>query len=344
MIELSGRPLRNTQRDRKLFVDREDTIEMVTNTARNGGNVLLIGSRGAGKSSLLRMVSHTMEERDQSRAPVVDGRAADSTLEFLTLVRDELGAWEAMPLGKAAGALASAAGAFLESPQIIAQPTPRDTQTLLGQLRTIGRSMPGDERRVVLVDEMPSPQSAHTLFGRLRDELWELPIVWVVTADERDAGIYREPPADAFWQRVVVIPELTTDAAAELLLRRLDNTDLPRDVLNQLIARAGGNPRRLITLAHDMVLQGADMLALLERDAEVQQEIGRLSEPAKRLLAELEANGAASPSDQGLLARLGWQRSRASQVFQELEGKGLVGVFERSGTGGRPRRVYEVIR
>jgi hypothetical protein len=227
---------------------------------------------------------------------------------------------------------------------IVARPTPGDTQTLLAQLRAIGRILPEDGRRVVLVDEMPSPQSAHTLFGRLRDELWELPLVWVVTADERDAGVYHEPPADAFWQRVVMIPELAADAATELLLRRLDNTALPPEVVEQLVSTAGGNPRRLITLAHQVVVEGANMVALMEADAKVQQEIARLSEPAKRLLAELEANGAASPSDQGLLAKLGWTRSRASQVFRELENQGLVGVFERPGTGGRPRRVYEVIR
>ena len=81
---------------------------------------------------------------------------------------------------------------------------------------------------------------------------------------------------------------------------------------------------------------------LIKRDQNVQQRISDLSEPAKRLLAEVEVNGAASPSDRALLTTLGWTRSRASQVFRELEQGGLVRPLERPGTRGRPRRLYEV--
>lgn len=342
-VELSGRPLRTTRRDRALFVDREQTIEAAAKTVGNGGNVLLVGSRGSGKSSLLRMLAHTLEEsQPQPKTAIVEGRAAGSTLEFLTLVRDQVGAWGMVPLGEAAATLASAAGAFLESPQLVLRPSPGETQTLLAQLREIGRSLPENGQRVVVVDEMPSPQSAHTLFGRLRDELWELPLVWLVAADERDAGLYREPPADAFWQRTMTIPELDPDAARELLRRRLDEIHLSAATVEQLVAAAGGNPRRLITLAHEVVVEGADAATLIERDRAVQERIATLAEPAKRLLAEVEASGAASPSDQGLLTKLGWTRSRASQVFRELEKQGLVRALERPGSGGRPRRLYEV--
>jgi hypothetical protein len=232
---------------------------------------------------------------------------------------------------------------FVESPQLVLRPSPTDTQALLGQLRQLARNLPTEGQRIVLVDEMPSPQAAHTLFGRLRDELWELPLVWLVAVDERDVGLYREPPADAFWQRVVTIPELDPESAAELLRRRLDQQQLPDTALQQLVAATGGNPRRLIALAYDVVVEGADPAALIERDRDLQGRIENLPEPAKRLLAELEANGAASPSDEGLLSKLGWTRSRASQVFRELEQQGLVRALERPGERGRPRRLYEVI-
>lgn len=340
--ELSGRPLRDTRRDRALFVDREQPLRTAEKTLRNGGNVLLVGSRGSGKSSLVRMIAHQLSEEDGHPAVVVDGRAAGSTSEFLTLLRDQLGAWPTVRLSEAASTVASAFVGLANDQQLALRPSPGDTQELLSQLRELGRTLPTEEKSVVLVDEMPSPESAHTLFGRLRDELWELPLVWLVAVDERDVGLYREPPADAFWQRVVPIPALAADSAAELLRRRLDPHQLSDAVLGQLVEAAGGNPRRLIALAYDVVVEGADPSALIERDQNVQQRIGDLSEPARRLLAEVEANGAASPSDQGLLTKLGWTRSRASQVFRELEQHGLVRSLERPGTRGRPRRVYEV--
>jgi predicted transcriptional regulator len=62
------------------------------------------------------------------------------------------------------------------------------------------------------------------------------------------------------------------------------------------------------------------------------------------LLAELDAGGPAGPSDEPLLRKLQWSRSRASQVFNELEENGLVRASEKpSKSGRRPRRVYEAI-
>jgi energy-coupling factor transporter ATP-binding protein EcfA2 len=340
--ELSGRALRDTRRDRALFVDREQPLQLAEKTLRNGGNVLLVGSRGSGKSSLVRMIAHRLSDEDGRPTVVVDGRAAGSTSEFLALLRDQLGAWPTVRLSEAASTVASAFVGLANDPPFALRPSPGETQALLSQLREFGQALPAEGKSVVLVDEMPSPESAHTLFGRLRDELWELPLVWLVAVDERDVGLYREPPADAFWQRVVPIPALDADSAAELLRRRLDPDRLPDAVLTQLVEAADGNPRRLIALAYDVVVEGADPSSVIERDQDLQQRIGELAEPAKRLLAEVEANGAASPSDQALLQKLGWTRSRASQVFRELEQHGLVRPLERPGTRGRPRRLYEV--
>src|SRR5581483_1802091 len=128
--ELSGRPLRDTRRDRALFVDREQPLQLAEKTLRNGGNVLLVGSRGSGKSSLVRMIAHQLGEADERRPVVVDGRAAGSTPEFLALLRDQLGAWPAVPLGEAASAVASAVVGFANDPQLVLRPSPSETQAL----------------------------------------------------------------------------------------------------------------------------------------------------------------------------------------------------------------------
>jgi hypothetical protein len=206
------------------------------------------------------------------------------------------------------------------------------------------RARTSEEVTYVLVDEMPSAQVAHALFGRLRDELWELPLTWLVAADERDRASYTEPPADAFWRRALSLGPLTRAASIELLRRRLGGEQLPDSVLGLIADEAAGNPRRLVSLAHEVVVEQQDPEAMVERGRARRQKLETLSEPARRLLAELEAGGPASPSDQGLLKSLGWSRSRASQVFGELDHHGLVRADERPGNGGRPRRVYDLVR
>jgi energy-coupling factor transporter ATP-binding protein EcfA2 len=321
MLELSGRPLRDTRRDRELFVDREAEIQAIRAALGHGGNVLVLGARGSGKSSLLHYVGHLLEVEDARPLVAVDGRTATTAQEFLALLGERLNVVSSQDA-----------------------PWPRtETQTLLGALAQMRAALP-DEETIVLVDEMPSAEAARTLFGRLRDELWELPLTWCVTADIRDRGAYTEPPADAFWRKILELPPLTPAQSEELLRRRLEGDQPSSDVLEWIVENAGGNPRRLLSLAHDVVVDGSDPSELMTKQRERSAKVEQLSEPARRLLAELEAGGPASPSDEGLRQRLGWSRARASQVFGELLEHGLVRASTAASAGSRPRRLYEVER
>jgi hypothetical protein len=136
---------------------------------------------------------------------------------------------------------------------------------------------------------------------------------------------------------------LTPAQSEELLRRRLEG-EQPSDALEWIVENADGNPRRLLSLAHDVIVEGSDPSELMTKQREREAKEEQLSEPARRLLAELEAGGPASPSDEGLLQRLGWSRARASQVFGELLEHGLVRASTAPSAGSRPRRLYEVER
>src|SRR5207244_4139396 len=174
-------------------------------------------------------------------------------------------------------------------------------------------------RRVVLVDELPATSVGHTLFGRLRDELWQLPLTWVVAVAANEAGPLLSPPAEAFFDVILRLEPLSRAAQRAILDARAGNAG--RKIAAQIDE---GNPRRLLALAREAVAGGAQppalQRALTHRDAEV----SKLGRAASMLMAELESLGPTSASDEQLLKRLGWTRTRAVQVLRQLEEKGLV--------------------
>lgn len=337
MPDLSGRGLRSTKRDRALFVDRRGELEAARRSLEHQANVLLLGARGSGKTSFLHYLRSLLERDGPTQVVLVDGRMAGSANEFLALLRDELSASQRVPLREVVPAASS-----LGAPEFVLRPQPAQTQSLLAELEALRQALP-EGRPTVLVDELPLPAVARTIFGRLRDELWELPLTWLVAAGERDRMAYLEPPADAFFGRVITLEPFGEEESLALLRRRLGDEELPEEALRQIVAEGGGNPRRLIRLAHDVVTGGVDVRRLPKRIAVRERRLAQLSEPARRLVEELEAGGPAGPSDEGLLRRLGWKRSRASQVFAELERSGIVRSSVRPGGGTRPRKVYELV-
>lgn len=64
---------------------------------------------------------------------------------------------------------------------------------------------------------------------------------------------------------------------------------------------------------------------------------------ASMLMAELESLGANQRSDERLLSRLGWTRTRAVQVLRELEEHGMVTSSIVKAASGRPRKLYRPV-
>jgi DNA-binding MarR family transcriptional regulator len=189
---------------------------------------------------------------------------------------------------------------------------------------------------VLLIDE-PSAEIGHTLFGRLRDEVWQLPFIWVVTTDDRNRAALTRPPADAFFPVVIELDPLTYLQAAELLRNRVSN--LSDADLQTLVRIAGGSPRRLLNVARDLTINERSAQQLLEEDSRRSAILNGLGESASLLLAFLEEHGASSASDNDLLEELGWTRARATQVLNQLEDAGL--LVGRRQKGGR-RKLYEL--
>lgn len=325
-MTLSGRPLTDTAVDRRLYSHRPEH-SLLRKSAEDGLNVLLVGPRGSGKTTLLRQVLLDLREAGQP-AVFIDGKTAVDPYAFLQLIRFQLG--EAPNL-----------------PQILRERyaqalTPRpnlgEATALLDLISSMRATTQEQARTTLCIDGLPSPEVGHMLFGRLRDELWQLPFSWIVVADERERAALMQPPADAFFDRQISLRPLNQAEQIGLLKKRVKATD--RDALLPLTEASDGNPRLLLALARDALEGGEGINDMLAARAHRETIASTLSRPASMLLAELEGMGAASASDEELLRRMGWTRTRATQVFAELEGAGLVIPHEEKGPGGRPRKVY----
>jgi len=262
----------------------------------------------------------------------VDGKLATDAFSFLELIRFQLGEAPNLPQ------------ALRERYGQIFTPRPNlgRASALLDLIDSMRNPQEEDDRTTLLIDGLPSPEVAHVLFGRLRDELWQLPFNWIIAVDERERAALMEPPADAFFDRQIDLGPMTPQEQFSLLEQRVPITN--RSGLESLIDASEGNPRLLLALARDAFEGGRGIEDLLESRARREKAAARISRPASMLLAELENMGSASASDEELLKRLGWTRPRATQVFRELEESELVTSREVKGHGGRPRKVYQPSR
>ncbi len=233
-------------------------------------------------------------------------------------------------------------------------PTDRLTASLDGRdglVDELRRLSPPEGRRVVvLLDSIGTPEVVQHLFGRLRDEVWQLPLLWVVAGHRADRARYLEPPADSFFDAIIEVGELDEHEAADLLRRRAQRADQDDPAAKVLLSVAGAlaqqvtprTPRNLLAAARGVLLEAEDDPTRWVRNLYAAQaraaELGRA--PAM-LFAEVMDLGPVSASDKRLLDRLGWTRPRAAQVFKQLEEEGLVVVTGDAPDGpGRPRKLF----
>jgi hypothetical protein len=314
---LSPRPVIGSPADEDLLVT-PDGLEAAHRNVALGLNVLIEGAPGAGKTTFLYALEHELRTVGMKSVVVyVNGAAAE----------DE-------PAG-----LLAAVTAQLHQQRLIGETplgVPDKEAVLLAELQ----SAPKMERSpVVLVDGAPSPEAAYGLFGRLRDELWAAPLVWVVAVDLETAAALHRPPADAFFSATFRLGPLTREEAADLVHRRAP--ELTDHQIRSIVEAGGGSPRGLISAARRIVT--GEITADELHGATVKERMLRESLPAaaRTVLDYLVDVGPASASDERFLAEVGMSRPNVVRLFGMLENAGLVrGETLREGANRRPRKVY----
>lgn len=312
-MRFRDRPLLVDGLDAGVYLHRPDLESRLVDPILADRNVLLLGEQGSGKSTLLRKAASLLTSQGHP-AVLVNGALAEDATGLLELVDD------ALSLQQPRGAPARPA-----------------SSGLLNAARRLRRAEPV----AVLLDGLVDPEIAYDVFGRLRDELWELRHPWAVAVRPRDSGIMRTPPADAFWAALVEIPPLDAEQTERLLRLGLDEREY-RIVDRERIPIGGDHPRYVIRAAEETLAHGG-AAARIESRNELLDQASRLGRSEAMAMSELQGLGRpVSAHDPELLERLGWSRSYAQRILSHLEGNGLLrSIPERSDRSGRPRKLYE---
>ncbi len=299
---LGGRPLLDSRADMALYLPRPHVERELRAALDQGLNVALEGARGSGRTTALRALLFA------ARAPERAGREEAET--------PETSHWHYVRAASATSAadLLRLVGSAVLGAEFAAATGDDDPLAVVTDLARELRTEPG-RRHVVLLDDADA-RLANQLFGVLRDELWGVPIQWLVAVTPDEAPVLLRPPADAFFERRLGHPVQVPAGQEEW------------------------TPREALDLAR---LAPAEWDASIQEKARRDVEVAKLGRPATMLVAAMEELGPVSPSDDRLLARTGWTSSRASQVFRQLLDVGLVAYREvRGDRPGRPARLYEL--
>jgi hypothetical protein len=323
-MRVDRRPLLDTAVDADLFVDRQAELARLLRAVDLGLNAVVAGPRGVGTTSLLRHVLWCLRSRGVGAPQAAHLSAAD-----LPDAENVVRRLHRRLAGDEAAAVATVAGwdAAATIDRIAA-----------GVGDTAGE---GAARTVVVLDDL-APAVGRALFGALRDELWRLPITWLVGVPADGADPLLRAPVDAFFEVVVRLAPLDEDAATRLLRTRVGDALSDKD-LRRLVRLGEGHPRRMLDLARRVVVDGCPVDELAATSESRDERLQAVSAPAAALAAELESLGSAGPSDSGLQQRMGVSRPRLVSLFAELRDAGLVreaGADRNGSRPGRPRVRY----
>ena len=338
--ELSGRPLLVTEADAQLFVDREDELRALEYALAAGMNALVVGERGSGVTSLLRHVAYRRRRSDSGPLAVVDGRLASDAQGLLDIVFEKLTGTPRTVTESGTRAALFESLTFMYGRKVQVQR--QDSLRLLDVFDQIKREL-GERRGTVILDGVPDSEAAYTLFGKLRDELWELPIAWLVGIGPNEEAALTRPPADAFFEQTVVMKPLGWLAAMALVAKRIPPDTLVQDQLETLAALGEGNPRSILAAAREYLQLHKSLDEQSAAKAALRTRLNSLGPSAAALAAELATLGPASASDPVLLQNLRWTRSRATQVLRELEAAGLATGAPEPAPGGGRRKIYRLV-
>lgn len=314
MTVLGSRPL--TASDGSLYVPRRADVA-IRSALDAGENILLGAMRGAGATSLFHHLETALQD-----AVLMNAERAASASDVIASLVSQL---KLLPI-------------LADLQDLLRRPDPLAAPPIM---RRLGEALQSNTRHpVALLDGPIDPKISFDLFGRWRDELFALPIRWVVLAHQERLAEYVTPPADVFFDAIISLDPFDDTTAMEVLGRR--NVDsLPNAVTESIVSHFDGTPRHLIRLARRALASDPDQTA--HRAQQLAEIADSLSRGAQQLLADMPGRGPVTATDAALLKRLGVTDRQMRRNLSELEAAGLAEQLHSSSSSqGRPPITYRL--
>jgi energy-coupling factor transporter ATP-binding protein EcfA2 len=292
--------------DRDAYVDRPSVQEALLRAVATSRGTLLVGPTGSGRTTLLNWLRRRLEN-DRTPVARIDAALVDDPLVFFEIAQHAI--TDARGPGTSPSRLTEAASRTLR------------IQAAAGELGAAPAT-------VLLVDNLTDSELARTLFGRMRDLLWESGHRWVVTARPADRAAFLAPPADAFFSARVSVAPLVP----EELDRFVALSDLPTAEAERRLVGVPPQPREVI---HALRREGEQ-----SADAEVNESLGPAVAAVMREVRALDRPVGVDDAD--LRARTGLSPITLRKYLNRLAAAGYLETVtdRRSGAPGRPRRLF----
>ena len=204
------------------LVGRSELLDRAVNLVLVGGNVLLFGADGCGRTAILHEVVHRLATEERGTV-LIDGSGVDEPRRLVALIVRACG---------------------------LTVPADLDVPSMLGCLPA-----PAAAQRVIAIDDL-EVSAGQELFGRWHRHLWRLGAQWVAVGGGDDPTPYLDAGADEWWEDgILPVPVLGAAEARELVIRRLQTAGVDCPCPDQLIAAARGNPRDLVRRVRSFLLR-----------------------------------------------------------------------------------------
>jgi len=365
LLRLSYSPLLSTKRDQEFFTNRDEEIQQALQAVEAGFNVLVIGERGLGKTTVLTRLEYLLKGSRYEKKLVVPANlnfeiASPSDFILLLLsaaqktISNDPRTRLVQTIRRAAESVSLSvfgAGVSLKPPEEISVSLRYrfldEFLTLCSKIRAKGMQF------IFLIDDTDkSPEVTYDVLSSLRDTLWRTEAVYVLTCNAMHRSVVLRPPVDSFFESVIQLHSLDYEETVDLIRKRLGKDIFPRETYAMIHSSSKGNPREIVRVCRMAIEKAIEekwepqrleegvrhLIMGLEHTRQSYDKTLSLAE--KELVRYIETHGPCSSSDKNLQALLGVKRTRLVQIFKKLE---RIGILKATTTAGSRRKLYGIV-